>query len=135
MAWSAILREAKRSAGQWDVSIIYTDGLATRVRGYTVQALSDGLIQQLAREEIARLTASDAGSTTLAGGSAIDVTPPADAPPVVDAARDAFFRDVRTYRRYLRMIELGVLAATDTRVTTLKAAIVAAFQPSYQDGI
>lgn len=139
MAWTAKLRDAKPSNGKWDVSITYSNGVTEIVRGYVLPVIGDGQIRELARNEVAALDAADMASTTIIKGAFIDLTPPvvADPPaPTADEVAEAsWFQRFHRLSDLMRLVELGLLPASDSRIATLQTTLKADFKPAYLDRI
>lgn len=137
MAWTARLREAKRSGGKWDVAIIYTDGIDTLVKGYQFERPDESAIRAFVRAEVDRLNATAAEVPTLVDGELIDLTPP-DAPPAPTAAeiaRAAWFADFHKLQRLFRLADVGLIAKLDARIVALQTSLKADWLNSYIDGI
>lgn len=136
MAWTATLRDLKHHAGQWDVSVVYTDGVTTVTRGYVFQHLSDDLVREAARSTVQTLERADVAVVTLTPGGTIDLTPPLpQTPPPPDVPLDTFRTRLRQLQRLMRMVELGLILRTDSRIVTLVAAIQTAWDARFMDEV
>jgi len=136
MAWTATLKEAPFREGAHIVVIVrYTDGTNTIDQRYTQSVLDAETIKATARSKVASLNYLDTVVSSMAAGDAIDLTPPAVIAPVVDAARAAWFSDYFKLQKYMRLVNLGLLAASDTRIVTLQTSLKANWLNTYFDGV
>jgi hypothetical protein len=132
MTWTATLREAKKNAGRWDVSINYTNGVTTETLGYVfTDSVSDADIKDIARTECTKRNNADAASTTLTG--TIDISPPAPpAPPSqADIDKTAWFTTFTQLRKYRMLADNGLMSQNDARITSKVATLKATWLDAY----
>jgi hypothetical protein len=129
MAWTATLRDKKLDKDHWDVSVTYTDGVTTIVKGYALATVTDAIIKDIARNETAKFTQAAASSITVANGAIIDLTPPT--PPVGDPAKATFLANLATMQSLMKLVDMGILSSADSQVTTLRATLKSQWLPAY----
>ncbi len=117
MAWTATKTVVVKDNGTLLVTVRYSDGLKAFEETYRNYGPPDSQwIENTAKAKLEQLDALDA--VTVATGAV-----GAPTPPVVDAKREAFRRNLVKARRVADLVSLGVLAKTDAEVVALAAAI------------
>lgn len=133
MAWQAIYQNAVARGDRVAFSILYTDGVSKIFRDYAAVSLTDAVIQQIARDAVAELSAVSAPSkVTIANGAAIDLTPPVVDPPVdPDPARTQFLSDYRLLQTLERGVSAGLIATDDKAVTDQRTKVQGEYKSAY----
>ena len=139
MTWTAVFKDATPVGTAWNLLIVFTDGVQAVKRQYSVQSLSDEVVEQLARSEIIGLekVADSVGKVSYALDDVIDLTSPATskpADPVPSAAEIAFIKfktDYLAWQRATRGVAAGLVKQADA--DALLATVQSEYLPEYAD--
>lgn len=136
MTWTATIAEATPSVTGWSFSITYAEGIKKFTSSYQATALTYALIQQTARNEIARLeaAASVVGKLDFSVGQEIDLTIPKVISPSISpeqAAKAEWFLKLSRLEYLQRLVAAGVIESNDVRVTVLQKEVISKFLDEY----
>jgi hypothetical protein len=132
MTWTANLDSSVLAAdGRLQLSVTYSDGVTTVVRGYVVDgSVAANWLQQRVRQEIAGLTTIKTLAAVAPGP--IDATAPAD--PALDAAT-VWFADFAKWRAMQYAVNQSLIPAGNAAYVAQTTKVKANFVPAYLDDL
>lgn len=140
MAWTATLVGLGKRAnneGAQVFTIVYSDGQSKLQRDYARLSFSLASLRAVARDEVRKLEVEPpvVDTTGVVVGVAIDLTPPAETPPIPPAKDEAdlaaFLVAYQTVQRLSRAVQAGLVAADAKTITDARAALLALSKPEY----